>query len=427
MQVEVQEKGALRRRLQIELSPDEVAGFIVRRLALLAQAGQIPGFRKGKAPLNVLYARYKKEIAQAVFEELVPETIERACEQERLRRAGPATIEGLEHGEGKPLSFAVEFDVWPEIDLADYEGAEVRYEVAEVTEEEVDRFLEELREHWAELPVVDRESGAGDIVEAEFHALGSVGEEDSEPRKAHLEAGSERLVEPLRRLSLGLRAGDEREVELVDESGLKRTYRMKVLNIREKKVPPLDDSFARRINPDFDLQALRRDVRGRIEARRRDEAGARMRQAIVDWLIQKNPFDVPESVIERGLSRLYDGQENKEAIDEEQFKRQYRSLVERLARRDYLLSRVAEREGIRVLPEDIERHLALLAMRQGTTIEKVRKQVDTDRIHDLLFEERVFEALRRKMKVEEVRIRTALDGGSEAPEPGKGPDGSESR
>lgn len=422
MKYETRETGSLQKTFDVHLDAEEVSRFIDEHIAAYRRNYAIPGFRPGKAPDSVLRARFHEEIEQALMAELIPRAISQAFRECKLRPAAPSEFLGMRYQPREPLTFSVRVDVWPEVELRPYEELSIEQVIEEVSAEEVEAFLENLRDRMADQTPVERDARDGDLIEGELEAIDPRGLRlrGAKSERTVLEVGARNLLPGFREVGQGMTAGTSREFDVTypddypqdDLRGQMKRYRLRAVQIREKKVPPLDDELARRFDPSLDLEGLRARLRLRLEGEKRFAARERLEETVVDRLIQENPFEVPEVALRRALDRLATKlKEDGATTGPEEVEKAYRSWVERLQRRDFLLARVAEREEIRVGPQEVEAEIDRLAQEQHRTVEQVRGEIgDLDRFEQFLFERRVFDALLGKVRVQQVRLPAGAGG-----------------
>jgi len=426
LQSEVRDQGPLRKELLIRVEAEEVAHFIDELVGSYRQRYTLPGFRPGRAPDGLVKSRFQDEIEAAVHSELVPRSIEKALAEKRIHTAAPGDVVDLRYQPGEALTFTFRVEVWPDLEIKPYEGLRVERLVGEVTEEQVDRFLADLRLQVAEERRVERAAETGDVVAAEIETIDAHGQRvrGTKKDKVTLVAGAETLLPEFREAAQGVAAGETREFSVTypadyhaeDLRGQLRRYRLRVQEIREKKLPPLDDEFVQKVAPGSDLEALRARVRLRLESEARMAARERLEEALVDRLIRENPFDLPDVVVRAPLERVRRrmAEEGRE-VSEDDLQRLYRPQIERLRRRDFLLGKAAEREGIQVSEQDVEEEIGSMARRERRTVEEVRRDIgEIERFRDFLFERRVFEALLAKVTVHDVRAPLAAPVGAAA-------------
>ncbi|MCK4414278.1 MAG: trigger factor [Candidatus Eisenbacteria sp.] len=442
MKVEVREPGPLRKELEIQLDVEEVNAFIDELIGAFRRRHAFPGFRPGKVPDQVVRVRFHEEIERALLTELVPRSIDRALGEQGVHPAAPGDLSAIRYQAGEPLSFTVAFSVWPEVELVPYEGMEVEQRTEEVTPEEIEAFLGQIRERAAEAVPVERPAQVGDLLSAELDSIDAQGQrlKGTRREKVTLEVGAPTLLPEFREAADGIRPSEARELSVTypkdygEESlrGATRRYRLRAVQIQEKKLPPLDDSLAQRLDANLDLEGLRARVRLRLESEKRFAARERLEEEIVERLIAANAFDLPAAAIDGAVERLLKqlAEQNSE-LDREAAAKAYRPRVERIQRRDFLLSKVAEREGVRVTEAEVEGEVARRAREERRSVEEVRKDLgDLDRFRQFLFERKVFDALVGKVKVREVRtaptppeapVTVAPAGEEETPPPAEKP------
>ncbi len=423
MRAEVRETAPLERALDIRLDEAEVRTFIDQMVDAFRRRHTLPGFRPGKAPAEVILKRFHQDIDQAVVSELVPDSIQKAMAEHKIRPAAPGTISNLSYEPHKPLTFTVTVEIWPTFDLKDYEGMEVDQLIEEVDEAEVDKQIDWIREQMAEVSPVERAAQAGDVIDAELESVDEEGTPlpGGQKETTRLEAGAENLLPEFREASLGITQGEVRDLAVTypedfnneDLKGQTRRYRLTAKQIAEKKLPAVDDEFAQRLEPSLDVAGLRAKVRLRLESEKRLASQERLEQAIVDRLLRENSFDIPEGSVRTALDRLGERfkEEGREA-DPEELKKAYRPHIERAHRRDLILAKVGEREEVSIGSREVEDEVKRIASQEKRQIEEVKKDIgDLGRFRDFLFERRVLEALRGKIKIREVNVPTAAKAG----------------
>ncbi len=431
MRSELRTTGPLERALDIHVDAGDVTAFIDRMVDAFRRRHTFPGFRPGKVPAELILKRFHQDIDQAVLEELVPNSIQEAMQEHRVRPAVPGRISDLRYERGEPLTFTFTVEVWPEVQVGDYEGIEVDQLIEEVDEREVEQQIEWLRERLAEVAPVERPAEAGDVVSAELEAVDEAGERlpGTEKEATQMEAGAANLLPEFREASLGISAGESREIQVTypddfnnaELRGQTRRYRMTATQIAEKKLPPLDEEFTEKLEPGLGVDGLRAKIRLRLESEKRMASQERLEHAIVDRLIRDNQFDLPEGAIKSALERLEKRmREEDREVKPEELEKTYRPYIERSHRRDIVLAKVGEREDISVTRQEVEAEIGRIAGQEKRSIEEVEKDIgDLNRFQDFLFERRVLERLRSKVKVRAVNVPSAAATGG-APGAGAG-------
>jgi trigger factor len=426
MNVETQETGAVERRLRIEIPTADVDAAFERVYRRLRQRAKIPGFRPGKAPRTVL-ERYFGESAQSdAFEELVRQTLGQAIEDAQLAVVTEPRLspQGLPK-QGTPFIYEANVEIRPAIELKVVRGLEVKQPtLPEPERDPVEAHLEELRMQHAS--VVDEEPGTaiarGHI--ATVHYEGTAGGEPlpGGPRRdVEVEVGAGRALPGFEDELIGLRVGDHKDVELeipaedARESlaGKRVALHLEVAGLKRRDLAPLDDEFVKDISQQFEtLDALRTDLRARVERGREAERTRLTREALIDAVVAANPFPVPPSLVERQLQRRIQrahqnlhGQVPEEMIARtvEEFRERWQAQAERDVRLSFLVDEIARAEKIEVTDEDYDAHLRRAASESGRSLSQLQREYRehgvADAVRGGLRDERVIDFLLAEAKL----------------------------
>ncbi|HEX8067170.1 MAG TPA: trigger factor [Thermoleophilaceae bacterium] len=422
------ELGDSRVRVDVEVAPDALERELAAAAKTLAGEIKVPGFRKGKVPPDVVIQRVGRE---AVLDEAVrralPAWYESAVADAGIATVGDPKLDLSELPEkGSALQFTIEVAVRPTAKLGDYRGLEVGRREPEVADEDVDAELARLRESAATLETVDRPAGPGDFVVMDF--VGTVdGEpfEGGEARGYLLELGSGRLIGDFEEQLAGAAAGEEREVSVTfpDDYGAEQlagrdaAFQVSVKEVKEKRLPELDDDFAVEAGGFDTLDELRDDLAGRIREVREREIEMEFREAAVDAAAEAARIEVSKELIHAKAHEMWantrrrlaqqgvdpsryaqiTGKSEHELIDEAE------PEAERALRRESVLAAIVEAEGIEVSDDEVLDTLRRASAGSGPggadpTDKQVRKVFDRAR------SEGRDEALR-----EDIAMRKAVD------------------
>src|SRR4051794_24354606 len=295
-------------RVEVEVEPSAVDRALSDAAADLGRDLRIPGFRKGKVPSQVVLQRVGRE---AVLDEAVrkalPAWYEEALGEAGVTPVGEPNLDLQELPEkGSPLAFTIEVGVRPPAKLGDYKGLEVGRREPEVSKETIDEEVERLRESSASLENVDRAAKKGDFVVLDF--VGKVGGEPFEGGEARgylLELGSDRLVEGFEQQLEGAAAGEERQVNVTfpedyraeNLAGSDASFDVTVKEVKEKKLPELDDDFAMEAGGFDSLDELRSDIETRLRESQEKMIDTEFREAVVDAAVAEADIDVPHDLV----------------------------------------------------------------------------------------------------------------------------------
>ncbi len=314
MKVQLEDLSPVKKRLAVEVESDEVAReteAVVRRFA--AQA-RIPGFRAGKAPIDLVRRRFAKEIEEDVRERLVVRMFRDAVAEKGLEPLGDPTLEDLSRTE-TGLSFKTTVEVLPKFQVGRYRGVEVRETKVAVGDADVQQALESLREaHVRYLAEDGRSAAHGDLLVADLEETVDGGEPRRRER-APIELGHPDHLPAFTEAIEGAKPGETREFHVAYPSdfpgeslrGKTVRYRLTVHEVKRREIPALDDEFARDLGDFEDLAALEARVREDLLARKRADARRALRQSVLDKVLLENPIPLPEVLVEDEIrSRLED-------------------------------------------------------------------------------------------------------------------------
>jgi trigger factor len=411
------------REIAVEIPAAVVARETEAILQKYQKMARIPGFRKGKVPASIVRQRFAADLRSDVIEALVPKHFREEVEKQGLHPVSQPRVKDLEMNEGQPLRFKASFEVLPEIAVAGYQ--EVRAEKADtaVSDEEVGKALNNLREQRATFTDIEGSALAdGDFAVVSFTGTPQ-GEENAQPASMDevlVEIGGANTLPEFTENLRGARAGDERSFDVhypadfSDErlAGKHFSYRVTVKGMKQKNLPELDDDFAKGIGAEFQtVDALRTYVRERLEHDKRHQAEHEAKDKIVDQLLQQNEFPVPEALVERQIDlRLERGlralaaqgmsAEQMRRMDLDRLRAGQRDQAVREVRAALILDKIADAEKIEVTDADLDAEIAALARQTQQSEESVRARLTRDgaldRIRGRIRNEKTLEHLYRK-------------------------------
>ena len=378
MRTQVTELPDSRMRVDVEVEPDLVARRVERAARDLAREMKLPGFRKGKVPTELVLQRIGREaVVEQALRDSLPEWYERALLEARISPIGdPQLSVPSLPGEGEGLQFAIEVAVRPKAKLGKYKGLDVGRAEAEVPDEAVGQELDRLREGFASLEPVERPARPGDLV-----LIDHTGTVDGEPtdeltaRDLMVEVGSESLLPEVSEALEGASAGDDLTVEFdlpqdgrpQDLAGKRASLTVAVKEVREKRLPALDDEFASEASEFETLDELREAIRSRIAEALERRAEAAFREAAVDAAADEATIEIPAELVHARAHEAWERFEralgSREVSAEswlrlqgktrEQAVAEAEPAAERDLRREATLAAVAEAEAIEVGEEEL--------------------------------------------------------------------------
>jgi trigger factor len=393
MKVAVEELESCKRRLQVEAPVDLVREAWEEAYGRVQRSARLPGFRKGHVPRNLLKLHFSDEVRREVAKRLIPEVYRQALTDARLSPVEEPDLQDVTLEEDAPLRFTAVVEIKPEIALGEYKGVRVQHAPTPVTDEEVDQALAQLREQHAEFRSVERPADPGDLVVIDY-TLASEGMEPRTEQGYAFIVGAQSVLREIDEAVVGLASGGEREVGVrfpedhgrEDLRGKAGTARVKVVEVKEKVLPPLDDDFAKGLGDYGDLEALRAAVRKELEARREKENRRVLEDKIVEALLATHTFQVPEAMVLRQVAHAIGHTQERlrrEGVDPERINWDYAKLTaelrpsaEKAVRRGLLLEAIAEREGQEPSEADIAAEVERVAKASQRPAAAVRRLLE---------------------------------------------------
>jgi trigger factor len=398
VEVAVADTTECKKDLTIEVDADEVKAEFEKNYQAFARHAKVPGFRPGHVPLAVVKQRYSKDIKDGVLEQLLPNALQHAIVDKKLRVIGSPDISDVNLTEGQPFRFKATVEVLPDFDLHKYTGLKLTKPIARVTDEDVDRVLENWRHSAAQLvPVEDRPAQDGDSVSVNLIGkyVEPAEEEDLKAEDVVIQLGGEGVQAEFNENLLGVKTDDERQFRVAYPpdfsspglAGKTLDFTANVVAVRREELPTLDDDFAKEIGGAGDtLAELRDNVRGDLERNAEAQAERRMREGLIDELLRDYDFSLPDTLVERQASELLrelayamlnngvPAQSIREMNWDER-RGQARVRAVRDVRAALVIERIAEAEKIEVTDDEIETEIARLAEARGEAIEAVRARL----------------------------------------------------
>lgn len=391
MRIDVQELAPCKRSLRVEAPREEVQTAWAEAYDRVAKMARIPGFRRGKVPRQLVKLHFANEIRQEVVQKVIPELYRQALAEARLDPVDEPEVQDLEVAEDQPVRFRAVVEVKPAIALEGYQGVRVRHTPHPVTPEEVQSALEALRERQAEFRAVSRPAQRGDLAIIDYEvSVGGKPLPDGKQEGLAVIIGSSQLLPEIEAACVGLGAGEERvlDVRLPDTyerlelRGKEARFRVRVVEVKEKILPELSDEFARLIGEFQTLDALREAISEDLAARRELEERQALGEKVLDAVLGRHPFEVPESLVLRQVAQTIGHAQDRMRqqgldpgrmrLDYDKLLGEFRPWAVRAVQRRLLLEAVADAEKIRVAEEELEAEVAKIAEGSGRSPQAIR-------------------------------------------------------
>lgn len=385
------------RTVEITIPVEEVDRETARVVADLQKKVRLPGFRPGKTPPGMIRTRYASEIRRDVLDSLIPKHFGKRAEVENLRVVGSPTLKDVHFHAGEPLKFTVEFEVVPEFELGEYTNLTTHYNEPQVADEDVSTRLEQLRDEKADYSNVDpRPVEDGDFAVVSLKSLAGLEGAPIEQDEIQFHVGGENALPEFTENLRGASPGEEKEFDVAypeDYSqarlaGKTVRYHVALKAIRRKELPVLNDDFAKDLGDYQNLDEVREDLRKAIYREREFLAKQESKNELVEKLVEMHPFPVPDAFVDAQVqtyAEQYLATLAARGVDPRSVKIDFAKLKEsqhdravREVRASMILDRIADRESIAALNDEVDRELQRIARQEREPVAAVRMRLEKD-------------------------------------------------
>jgi trigger factor len=397
-----------------------------------AKQAALPGFRPGKAPAPMVAKKYEVEIAEEVKKKVMGDAYRKAVEEQKLDVLGYPDIEEIQFGRGQALQFAATLETSPDFQLPEYKGLAVKREAKIVSEADIDRALNMLREQQVKFETVNRPAATGDIAVVNYTAtsegkplteLSPTAKGLTEQKNFWVEMKPDSFLPAFADQLTGANAGSKRTVTVTfpadfapkDLSGKTAVYDVEVVEVKEKILPALDDAFAKALGAE-DLTKLREGVKNDLESELKSKLTRDTQAQLVKELMGRVNFDLPESAVAQETKNVvYDlVRENaKRGVSRDLIEKEKDAIYSAASsnakdrvKMAFLMQRIAEKEEIKVSQEEILQRVQFLSQMYQIPPDKFVKDLQKRngfvQIYDQLAHEKVLAFLEANAKIEEV-------------------------
>ena len=417
------------RELTIEIPADVVKSESEQLINRYSKVARIPGFRKGKVPAGIIRQRFAEDIKGELVEQLVPRYFREEVQKQGLSPVSQPRVTDLHFHEGEPLKFTARFEVFPEFKVTPYDDIKVETIDTNVSDQDVETALENLRQQHATYSPVeeDRAVADGDYAVVSFKGTPKEGEGEADPEakpveidEVMVEIGGSNTVAEFSDNLRGAKPGETRnfDVKYADDFGDKRlagktvSYEAHVKGIKHKNVPELNDDFAKELGAELNtIDDLRNRLRENMVAEKQHEAEHQGKDKIVEELVNRNDFAIPDALLdsqidlrlERGLRALAaQGMttEHMKKMDFGRLRAGQREGALREVKASLILEQIADNEKIEISDEELDREVETMALQGKQPVEKVRARLTEDggldRIRHRLRNEKTLDFLYRR-------------------------------
>ena len=432
MNVSVENLAPCKKLVRVEVEVQQVDQTFESITKDFQKQASLPGFRPGKAPKDMVLRKYEKDITDEVKRKLISDSYRKAVDEKKLDVVGYPDIEEIQFGRGQTLQFAATIETAPEFELPEYKGLPVKKETRRVTDEDVAKAIDALRQQQISFNTVERPAQIGDITVVNY-----AGTSDGKPitdvaptakglteqKNFWVEMESKSFIPGFADQLVGAKAGDKRTVnvdfpadfvtpELQNKKGV---YEVEVIEVKEKVLPAVDDAFAKSFGAE-NVEKLREGVRRDLENELNYSQNNSVRNQLINALLSRVNFELPESAVAQETRNVvYDlvRENQKRGIPREMIEKEkdkiYSAAAQNAKNRvkvSFLLQKIAEKENIRVSQEEVARRIqTLAAMYQippDKFIKDLQKRNGVMEVYDQIASDKVLELLQQNAKIEDV-------------------------
>jgi trigger factor len=392
-------KESTKREIAVEVPAQEVQRETEALIQKYQKLARLPGFRKGHVPASIIRQRFSEDIKTEVVEALVPRYFRQEAEKQGLVPVSQPRVTDLHIHDGEPLRFKASFEILPEIKVEGYKDLRADKPVIEITDEEVQQALNHLQEQHATFDAIEgRTLADGDFAQVSLDGRPKDGE--GQPVRMDdvlVEIGGKNTMPEFTEHLRGASAGDEKtfEVKYPEDSNDQRLrgktfdYTVKVLSLKKKSLPELNDAFAKELGDFTGIDDVKKRVRENMEAEKKHTAEHEAKDKLVAELVKRNDFEVPEAMVdrqidvrlERGLRALASQgmrAEDMKKMDLNRLRSGQRDQAVQEVKASLLLDRIADLEKLEVSDEEIDHEIEALALQTKQTSEAVRARLTRD-------------------------------------------------
>lgn len=401
-----------KRVIEVEISVEEVNGAFEEKLSKYKKELKLPGFRPGKVPSLLIKQRFGGSIRAEAVDELVQKSFREACEQNKINPIAQAKIKDVKAEENEPVSFVIETEVDPDIEIKGYEKLKVKVAAKKIKDSDVDDAIKGLQERFAEFKDVDHVAKKGDYLRFEYIKVVIDGVERPEVQNPTypIEIGGESKIKDFDKGLIGHGVGEIVDVEVkfpkdyseADVAGKSGEFKVKITAVQEKTLPAVNEEFMKKMGNFSDETAFRANVKENLEKEEGTRSKNEAYDEVIGKIIRDNDFDVPPARIEQFIDYMYNestkyNRPGTPLPSREEIAGQYTETAIRSIKRQRILDFIALKENIKPAQEDVDKEIQRLSEMYNQPFETLkqafRKNGTVNRIRDDIREQKTLEFL----------------------------------
>lgn len=395
MEVNISEQGKWERIVEVTVPYEEMIPKFDEAYLKYKKSIQLEGFRKGKVPVDLIKKVFGVKIEKEVAENSVSDYLQEAAEQKEVKLYDISKLESLDYDRTNGLQFKAVIKIQPEVEVEKYQNLEVENEIYQVSDDDIKEIIENLREQNATMINIDGEAQRGHYIVADVQKLDTSGLPlvGQKYENRYFQLGGEEADEVFVEQLLGVRSGDTRKITLPvsnpdpdSENETHEFYAITVKEVKEKKLPEIDDELAKDVGNYENLEQLKEVIRQDLEKQAAENTKQNLSNRVMDEVIKSNPIELPDYMIENFLDAFIKNvkEENNKKIDEQELRERYRTDAIWNLKWIMIKDKISELENIEVDEKEVNGYIEDMAKKTGKNAALVRtKYRDTKKREQL--------------------------------------------
>ncbi|MCH8069480.1 MAG: trigger factor [Candidatus Marinimicrobia bacterium] len=417
MNVVLKEINSFTREITVEVPWEELETIFAQTVTRFSRNLSIPGFRKGKVPKRMILQNFRADVETECAETALEEYYQKALREEGITPINRAEIDNMEFQEGNPLKFKATFEVVPYFKLPNYRRKlKVKKNSYIPDEEDVDNYIDDIRQQLAELRTVESGSKEGYLLLVDMQEMDNSGVPiiGRKVEDRYIKVGEGIFGgENLNRLT-GLKSGDRTFINIQRQNEQNKVgFELTVKNVHEEVLPEIDEKFIKNLDKNAsNVEEFRQNILSVIQSRLDRDANVLLHEAIIDYFLQNTNIEVPPSMIDTYIDGIIEDKKNQngEKLDEEKLREELKSSTIRSIKW-YLIRRVIiKEENLSVSDEEVSEKVEGILKKAGKEVKEARryykKPSNRERLGDNILDEKLFNLLESLAKVNEVKVYT---------------------
>jgi len=422
--IKMEDISPVRKKLSFEIPWNEVKDELDNVYREVGKKAKIKGFRPGKIPRQVLEKYFKEHVEEETISNIINKYYWQGIDERKMSPLSQPDVDQQGIKENTPFSFSASFEIEPQFEPQGYKGMELEKEKIAITDDDLTSRLNQIKQMFATMEEVtdDRAVIAGDFVTIDF--ADSVDGESLKEMKADnylLEVGSKRFIPGFEEQLVGMKKAEASDIKVnfpedyqeKKFAGKEAVFHVEIKNIKEKKLPEIDENFIKNFDKYSSLDDLKNDVRKSLEEESVKLAEGRLQNSIMEKLLVVNDFEAPSALVEKQIYYMMADTRNrmtKAGMDEKnatefsiQMHDKYKEEAVKIVRSFLILKKISERESFTITDAEIDSHISDLAKKHGRDYDLLKKAYEKEdkkeNLRSDLLQKKVFDFIEQNASI----------------------------